>query len=59
VRTLSPTHTFKSTIDIFDDKVIVVTPDLHALAVVIEVPTMVDVFQAMFDLLWETGVIKK
>ena len=59
VRTLPPTHIFKSTIDIFDDKVIVVTPDLHALAVVIEVPTMVDVFQAMFDLLWETGVIKK
>lgn len=59
VRTLPPSHTFKSTIDIFDDKVIVVTPDLHALAVVIEVPAMIDIFHAMFDLLWETSAAEK
>lgn len=52
VRVLPPEYPFKSTIDIFDNKIIVVSPDLSALAVVIEVPTMVDVFRAMFDMLW-------
>lgn len=53
VRILPPTQTFKSTIDIFTNKIIIVTPDLNALAVVIEIPAMVDVFASMFELLWD------
>jgi len=54
VRILPPTHTFKSTMDIFDDKVIIISPELTALAVVIAIPAMVDIFKSMFDLLWES-----
>lgn len=44
---------FKSTIDIFDDKVLIVTPSMNSLAVVIAVPAMVDVFASMFEVVWE------
>ncbi len=54
VRILPKTHTFKSTMDIFDDKVIIISPELTSLAVVIAIPAMIDLFQSMFDLLWET-----
>jgi sugar-specific transcriptional regulator TrmB len=53
VRVLPKNHTFKSTMDIFDDKILVVNPDQTALAVVIEVPSMVDIFKEMFEMLWE------
>lgn len=53
VRVLSKNHTFKSTMDIFDDKILIVSPDQTALAVVIEVPSMVDIFKEMFEMLWE------
>ena len=54
VRVLPATHTFKSTMDIFNDKVIIISPELTALAVVIVIPAMVDIFKSMFDLLWES-----
>lgn len=47
-------YSFKSTIDIFDDKIIVINPNPASLAVIIEVPTMVDIFKAVFDVLWDT-----
>ena len=53
VRILPATHTFKSTMDIFDDKVIIISPDLTALAVVIAVPAMVDIFKSVFEMIWE------
>lgn len=53
VRVLPKNHTFKSTMDIFDDKILIVSPDQTALAVVIEVPSMVDIFKEMFEMLWE------
>ena len=37
----------------FDDKVLVVSPDLTALAVVIEIPVMVDIFKSIFEALWD------
>lgn len=46
-------HRFKSTIDIFDDKILVISEDLSALAVVISVPAMVDVFKSVFNMLWD------
>ena len=45
-------YAFKSTIDIFDEKILIVNPSPSSLAVVIEVPAMVDVFKAIFDITW-------
>ena len=53
VRILPKNHTFKSTMDVFDNKILIVNPDQTALAVVIEVPSMVDIFKEMFEMLWE------
>lgn len=47
-------YKFKSTIDIFKDKILVVSPELSSLAVVIAVPAMVDVFSSVFEMLWES-----
>ena len=46
-------YSFKSTIDIYKDKVLIISPHTSSLAVVIAVPAMVDVFRSMFELLWE------
>lgn len=46
-------YKFKSTIDIFNDKILIVSPELSSLAIVIEVPAMVDVFKSIFEILWE------
>lgn len=43
---------FKSTIDIFDDKILIVNPSLSSLAIVIAIPAMTDVFHTIFELLW-------
>ncbi len=51
-RYLPKNHIFKSTLDIFPDQVLIVSPELTALAVVIAVPIMVDVFKSIFELLW-------
>lgn len=53
VRFLPKKYKFKSTIDIYKDKILIVSPELTSLAVVIEVPAMTDVFKAMFEMLWE------
>ena len=47
-------HNFKSTIDIYKDKILIVSPELTSLAVVIAVPAMTDVFKVMFEMLWES-----
>lgn len=44
---------FKSTIDIYDDKILIVGPEIKALAVEIAIPPMVDVFRSVFEVLWE------
>ncbi|MFA5186253.1 MAG: helix-turn-helix domain-containing protein [Patescibacteria group bacterium] len=46
-------YVFKSTMDIFDDKILVVGPDQTSLAVVIAVPAMVDIFKSSFQLMWD------
>lgn len=50
---LAPKYKFRSSLDMFDDKVLVVSPDLAALAVVIEIPVMVDIFKSIFEALWD------
>lgn len=47
-------YPFKSTIDIFDDKILIISPELTSPAVVIETPIMVDVFKSMFDIIWDS-----
>lgn len=46
-------YKFQSTIDIFDDKILIVSPEISSLAVVIAVPAMTDIFKAVFEMLWE------
>ncbi len=48
-------YEFKSTIDIFKDKILIVSPDTTAIAVVIAVPAMVDVFKSVFEMLWDNA----
>lgn len=47
-------YSFKSTIDIYDDKIIIIGPNTQALAIVVEVPAMVDIFKSIFEIIWET-----
>lgn len=53
VKFLPPKYLFKSTMDIFDDKILIISPDQTSLAVVIAVPAMVDVFRSTFELMWD------
>ncbi len=53
VKFLPKKYSFKSTIDIFDDKILIVSPDQTSLAVVIAVPAMVDIFKSTFQLVWD------
>ncbi len=54
VKFLPKKYSFKSTIDIYKDKVLVVRPQISSLAIVIEVPAMVDVFRSVFEIMWDT-----
>lgn len=45
---------FKSTMDIFSDKILIVNPNLNSMAVVIEIPEMVDIFKALFEIVWNS-----
>ena len=46
-------YRFKSTIDIYDDKIVIIGPEIKALAVVVAIPAMVDIFRSVFEILWE------
>lgn len=54
-RYLPAKYAFKSTMDIFDDKILIVGPEISSLAVVIEIPPMVDVFKGTFEALWDAS----
>ncbi|MBP7992535.1 MAG: hypothetical protein KAZ30_02665 [Candidatus Magasanikbacteria bacterium] len=53
IKYLPPKYKFNSTIDIFDDKILIISPELSALAVVIAISPMVDVFKMVFEMLWD------
>lgn len=55
VKFLPEKYAFKSTIDIFNDKILIISSDLTSLAVVIQIPAMTDIFKAMFEMLWENS----
>lgn len=46
-------YSFKSTIDIFDDQILIVSPEMTSLAVVIAIPAMTDIFKSIFEAMWE------
>lgn len=50
---LPANYTFKTSMEIYKDKVLIISPELTSLAVVIAVPAMVDIFSAMFTMLWD------
>lgn len=47
-------YAFKSTLNIFKGKVLIISPESSSLAVVIAVPAMVDVFKSMFEIIWDS-----
>ncbi len=56
VKFLPEKYKFKSTIDIYKDKVLIVSPELTSLAVVIDIPVMTDIFKAIFEIIWDTTI---
>lgn len=54
VKYLPEKYIYKSTIDIFNNEVLIIGPNIGALALVISIPSMCDVFQATFDALWDS-----
>lgn len=53
VKYLPKQYAFRSTIDIFDDRILIVSPELQSVAVLISIPAMRDVFDAVFQILWD------
>ena len=52
-RYLPEEYPFKSTIDIYQDKILVVSPELTSVAVVIAIPAMTDIFKGIFTFMWD------
>jgi sugar-specific transcriptional regulator TrmB len=53
VRFLPEGYEFRSTIDIYKDQILIVSPELSSLAVVVAIPAMTDIFHSVFELLWD------
>lgn len=54
IRYLPPQYRYGSSIDIFQDKILIVGEKLASLGVVIEIPAMIGVFQTIFEMLWDS-----
>ncbi len=54
VKTTPSSYGFRSSIDILDDKLLIMNPDLNVLWLVIEIELVLDIFNDIFDLLWDT-----
>lgn len=52
VKTVPDSYSFKSSVDILDDKILIMNPHQTVLGLVIESKVLVDVFIDMFDMLW-------
>lgn len=59
VKAVPDTYAFKSSIDVLDDKILIMNPHQTVLGLVIESPVLVDVFIDMFDMLWDLLPEKK
>lgn len=54
VKVVPDSYKFRSSIDILEDKILIMNPHLSVLGIVIEGEALVDVFIDMFDLLWDS-----
>lgn len=54
VKTIPDFYTFRSSIDILDNKILVMNPHMSVLGLVIEGEALIDVFRDMFDVLWSS-----
>ena len=54
VKVIPPSYKFRSSIDILDDKILIMNPDLNVLGLVVEIDSILDIFNDIFDLLWDT-----
>jgi hypothetical protein len=52
VKVVPDSYSFKSSIDILDDKILIMNPHQTVLGLVLESKVLVDVFIDMFDMLW-------
>lgn len=53
VKIIPSSYKFRSSVDILDDKLLIMNPSLKVLGLVIEMKPLLDVFHDTFDLLWE------
>lgn len=58
IKYLPKGYEFRTTIDIFDEEILLVAPELRAVAVLISIPAMRDVFDALFRMLWDGKRVK-
>ena len=54
VKVIPPSYDFQSSIDILEDKILIMNPDLNVLGLVVEIESILDIFKDIFDLLWDT-----
>lgn len=59
IKIIPDSYKFKSSVDILDDKLLIMSPKLKVKGLVIEIEPMLDIFNDIFDLLWETLPEKK
>lgn len=52
VKVVPDAYSFKSSVDILDDKILIMNPHQAVLGLVLESKVLVDVFIDMFDMLW-------
>jgi len=53
IKLIPDTYKFKSSVDILDDKLLIMSPKMKVRGLVIEIEPMLDIFNDIFDLLWE------
>ena len=54
IKVIPDSYKFKSSVDILDDKLLIMSPKMKVKGLVIEIEPMLDIFNDIFDLLWET-----
>lgn len=54
VKVIPSSYKFRSSVDILDDKLLIMNPSLKVLGLVIDIMPMLDIFHDTFDLIWDT-----
>jgi len=54
VKIIPSQYKFKSSVDILPDKLLIMNPELKVLGLVIEIESVLDIFNDIFDFLWAT-----